>query len=186
MDGESTKIGRREFGALALAGGLFPTAAMAGEAGDFPPPTLEFAFGARVTLARPQELGTRGGGRSRFVPITGGTISGPKLEGVVLPGGGDWQTIGEDGVTAIHARYLLQAKDGTVIDVDNPGVRVATPEVIARLTAGEDLSPSLYYFRTTPRFEVAAGPHDWLRRHVFVCQGARHPDSVELRFFKVS
>ncbi|MES2443214.1 MAG: DUF3237 domain-containing protein [Pseudomonadota bacterium] len=175
---------RREFAALALAAGMLPAAGA--HAADFPPPTLEFAFGATVTLGKPQELGTRGGSRSRFVPITGGKVSGPRLDGVVLPGGGDWQEIGEDGVTLIHARYLLQAADGTAISVDNPGVRVATPAIIARLTAGEDLDPSLYYFRTTPVFAVAPGPHDWLRRSVFVCQGARHPDTVELRIFRVT
>jgi hypothetical protein len=54
-----------------------------------------------------------------------------------------------------------------------------------RLAAGEVVEPSLYYFRTTPRFEVQDGPHQWLADHVFVCRGHRRPDAVELEIFRV-
>jgi hypothetical protein len=56
---------------------------------------------------------------------------------------------------------------------------------MARLSAGEIVEPSLYYFRTTPRFEVQDGPHRWLADHVFVGQGQRRPDVVELEIFRV-
>lgn len=150
-----------------------------------PAPTLTYAFSVRVELAPPVEQGTVEGGRKRFIPITGGTVSGPRLTGTVLPGGGDWQVIMPDGLTHIEARYFLRATDGTVIEVTNPGVRTATPPVIERLAKGEDVDPSLYYFRTTPRFAVAAGPHDWLRRQVFVARGIRRPTHVVIDFYTV-
>ena len=167
--------------ALVGGSGLASEAAGAGVT----PPTLSPAFDVTVTLGPPLELGMVAAGRRRFVPITGGTVSGRGLSGIVLPGGGDWQTIGPDGTTEIHARYAMQASDGTAIEIDNPGVRVASPEVIARLTAGEDLDPALYYFRTSPHFSLAAGKHDWLRRRTFVGVGVRHPSTVELRVFEV-
>lgn len=180
-------MNRRKFAVGALAAGTAPAGALAAGADARPAvPGLDFVFEAVVTLGPPLEMGEADGGRRRFVPITGGRVSGPRLSGVVLPGGGDRQDIGRDGVTAIRARYLLRAADGAVIGVDNPGVRVASPEVITRLTAGEDLDPALYYFRTTPNFDVEpGGPHDWMRRSVFVCQGVRHPATVALRFFRV-
>jgi hypothetical protein len=149
------------------------------------PPALEFVFAAKVTLSAPVEQGVVDGKRTRFIGITGGTVSGPRLEGTVLAGGGDWQSIHPDGLTEINARYSLKANDGTVIAVTNPGVRVAAPEVIARLAAGEDVDPTLYYFRTTPNFQVQPGVHDWLRRHVFVARGIRKPDHVVIEFFAV-
>jgi hypothetical protein len=178
---------RRETTAALLATPLaFASTAAHAAAPEAHAPALEFAFAARVTLGPPLELGTRAGRRSRFVPITGGEVAGPRLTAKVLAGGGDRQEIGDDGVTIIHARYMLQATDGAIIAVDNPGVRVASPEVIARLTAGEDLAPDLYYFRTTPSFEAPLGPHDWLRQSVFVCSGIRHPNDVELRIYRVA
>jgi hypothetical protein len=150
-----------------------------------PPPSLEFAFTVRVEVAAPLEVGDADGGRRRFIAITGGRITGPMLSGEVLPGGGDWQTIEAGGLTRVEARYFLKAADGTVIEVENSGVRVAEPAVIERLARGEDVDPSSYYFRTTPRFLVSAGPHEWLRRSTFVARGIRKPDHVMVDFYVV-
>ena len=151
-----------------------------------PAPTLEYVFSIRATLAPPVELGEVDGKRQRFIAVTGGEVSGPRLTGTVLNGGGDWQKIGSGGLTEVFARYQIRAADGTVIGVTNPGVRTATPEVIDRLARGEDVDPSLYYFRTTPSFDVQAGPHEWLRRHAFVARGIRRPDHVEIDFYVVN
>jgi hypothetical protein len=147
---------------------------------------LDFAFAARVTVAAPLELGTMPQGRRRIVPITGGTVEGPRLEGVVLPGGADWQTIRADGVAELEARYTLRAADGALIGVVNRGLRHGPEEVLKRLAAGESVDPASYYFRTTPVFETAAPAHHWLTRTVFVAEGARHAALVEIRFYAVT
>lgn len=167
--------------AMALAGG---TAAQAGGPAA-PPPTLDYAFTATVQVAAPVEMGQADGGRKRFIAITGGKVDGPKLTGEVLNGGGDWQVIEVGGLARVEAHYFLKASDGTVIEVTNPGVRVASPEVTERLAKGEVVDPSEYYFRTTPSFKVTAGPHDWLRRAVFVARGIRKPDRVVIDFYVV-
>ena len=84
--GKSAPLNRRTFSLFALGVGLMPSVVMA--AGEPAAPTLEFVFEATVTLGTPLELGSSAAARSRFVPITGGTIAGPKLNGVVLAGGG--------------------------------------------------------------------------------------------------
>ncbi len=178
-------ISRRDVAKLSMGTAVGAAAIGLATAATLTVPALTLAFEVTVTLGTPIEMGNVPAGRRRFIPITGGTVAGPRLTGVVLPGGGDWQTIGADGTTEIHARYAMQASDGTVVEIDNPGVRVASPAVIARLTAGEDLDPALYYFRTSPRFSLAAGKHDWLRRHVFVGVGIRHPTTVEVKVYEV-
>lgn len=160
-------------------------AALIGAGPAAPVPTLEFAFTVTAQVAPPIEQGTVDGGRKRFIAITGGSVSGPLLNGAVLPGGGDWQTILPGGLTKVEARYFLKAEDGTVIEVTNPGVRTGSAEVIERLAKGENVDPSAYYFRTTPRFDVAPGKHEWLRRHAFVARGIRRPDKVEIDFYVV-
>ncbi len=150
-----------------------------------PAPTLEYAFTVRAEVAPPVEMGEADGGRKRFIAITGGTVRGPKLNGTVVPGGGDWQVIEQGGLTRVEARYFLKAADGTVIEVTNPGVRVAEPAIIEKLARGEDVDPSAYYFRTTPQFNVKAGPFSWMRRHAFVARGIRRPDHVLIDFYMV-
>ena len=142
-----------------------------------PAPELTYAFSFRVELAPPVELGEMDGGRRRFIAITGGKVYGPRLQGAVLPGGGDWQTIMPGGLTQVEARYFIKASDGTVIEVSNVGVRTAEPQVIERLARGDDVDPSLYYFRTTPQFKVSGDAHAWLGRNMFVARAIRRPGS---------
>lgn len=150
-----------------------------------PSPTLRYAFSARVEVAKPVEQGEIDGGRKRFIPITGGTVSGPRLTGTVLPGGGDWQTILPGGVTRVVARYFLKAADGAVIGLENVGVRVASPEVTERIARGERVDPDSYYFRTTTVFDPPPGPYAWLRTKTFVSRGVRMPDHVSVDFYIV-
>lgn len=181
------KISRREsmvagvVAATAVMGSGSTRAASAG--GD---PTLEFAFELIASLEAPMQLGDTGIGQRRIIGITGGTVKGPMLNGVVLPGGADWQIVRPDGVTDISARYTLQADDGALIYVDAPGIREATPEVIARINAGEIVDPSEYYFRTAPRLETSSEKYAWMNRRLFVCKGVRLPDGVEIRYFVVT
>lgn len=158
---------------------------LAADGPSAPAPTLAYVFTVSASLAPPVEQGEVDTGRKRFIPITGGTVSGPALSGVVLAGGGDWQVILPGGLTSIEARYFLKAADGTVIEVTNPGVRTAAPEIIEKLAKGEPVDPAAYYFRTTPRFSVKAGPYEWLRRKVFVARGIRKPEGVVIDFYTV-
>ena len=147
--------------------------------------SLEPLFQARVTLAPPRELGETPRGRRRIIEITGGSFSGVRLSGRVLPGGADWQVIRSDGVAHLDARYTLETADGALIYVENQGYRHGPREVIERLARGDDIDPALYYMRTTPWFETSDPRYAWLNRIVCVGTGARRAAAVELEFFEV-
>ena len=150
------------------------------------PPGLEFAFRMRLQIGAPLDQGAWDGERRRIMPIAGGTFDGPRFSGTILAGGADWQSVRlTDGVAQIHARYTLRHEDGTLVSVVDRGVRRGPPAVMARLAAGEAVDPSLYYFRTTPRFQVQDGPHRWLAENAFVGRGNRRPDGVELEIFRL-
>ncbi|HSA72065.1 MAG TPA: DUF3237 domain-containing protein [Burkholderiales bacterium] len=146
---------------------------------------LQPLFRAEITLAAPQELGETPQGRRRIIAITGGRFAGERLSGRVLAGGADWQVIRPDGVADLDARYTLETSDGALIYVRNRGYRHGSPETMRRLAAGEAVDPSLYYMRTTPRFETGDARYAWLNRIVCVATGARHTDAVELEVFEV-
>lgn len=48
------------------------------------------------------------------------------------------------------------------------------------------MADDAYYMRTSPRFEVAEGPHDWLAKHVFVGRGEKTPEGNKIHYFMVS
>jgi Protein of unknown function (DUF3237) len=153
---------------------------------DLKIPALELAFRACVTVGIVLDIGVADHLRKRIFPITGGTFSGPRLRGVVLPGGADWQTVNPDGTARIFARYTLKVEDGTLVSVTNPGIRRGPADILQRIATGEAVDPSLYYFRTTPSFEVAEGPHHWLAESIFVCNALRCRDEVTIDFFRLT
>jgi len=146
---------------------------------------LEKLFRAEITLAAPQELGDTPQGRRRIIAITGGRFAGERLSGRVLPGGADWQVIRADGVADLDARYTLETSDGVLIFVRNKGYRHGPAEVLKRLSMGEVVDPSLYYMRTTPRFETGDARYSWLNRIICVATGARRAAAVELDVYEV-
>jgi hypothetical protein len=150
------------------------------------PPGLAFEFRMRLHIGAPLDQGVWDGQRRRIMPIAGGTFEGSRFSGTILPGGADWQSVRvTDGVAQIDARYTLRHDDGTLVSMVDRGVRRGPPEVMARLAAGEVVDSSLYYFRTTPRFQVQDGPHQWLADNVFISRGHRRLDTVELEIFRV-
>jgi len=155
---------------------------------DMPePPGLEFAFEVQVQVADPVVVADLPSGQTRrIIDILGGTVDGPEIQGEVLPGGADWQLIRQsDGFTDIDARYTIRTDDGHLIYVSNIGIRHASPEVMQRLNAGEEVDQSLIYFRAIPKFETEAPGLGWLMKHVFVSAGERYPNGVVIRFWKV-
>jgi len=146
---------------------------------------VEPLFCAEITLAQAQDLGDTPMGRRRIIPITGGTCSGARLSGKVLPGGADWQVIRPDGVAHLDARYSIETADGALVYVRNRGYRHGPPEVMARLARGEAVDPALYYMRTTPWFETGDARYAWLNRIVCVGSGMRLASAVRIDFYAV-
>lgn len=150
-------------------------------------PRLEFAFGVALTLDPPLLLGGPPAGQTAVVHVTGGSFAGPRLRGRVVPGsGGDWARLRADGVLEFDARYLLEEADGTLITLRSLGYRWGPPSVMERLVRGQQVEPSAYYMRVTPRFEVRPGAHDWLGRHVFVGVGRKTPGGNHIDYFAVT
>ncbi len=146
---------------------------------------LDFLFRVGAALGSAIELGTGPRGFRRMVPILSGSFEGPRIKGILRPGGVDWQTTRPDGITEIEAHYSLETDDGAVVRVINRGFRHGPPEVIERLARGEIVDPSEYYFRAAPSFEAPIGRYDWLNRSLFISNGERRSDSVVLRFYEV-
>jgi hypothetical protein len=152
-------------------------------------PQLEFAFRVRLDFPPGPRIRfpVRGGEHRGFVTVAGGAVAGPRLEGEVIAGsGGDWPLFRSDGVVAFDARYLIRAADGTVVQVFNRGYAHAPAEVQARIDRGEPVAATDNYFRLSPIFETAPGPHDWLTRSVFVGYGEKHADHSAFDFFVVT
>ena len=152
-----------------------------------PPPSLEHVCDLAVTIAPPVEVGPTVSGLRRMIPITGGVVRGPRINGRVLPGGADFQLILGEGTQAhLDARYVIELDDGTRVFVQNTALRVASLENSQRIMRGEPVSPDAVYFRCQPRMEAASPAWAWLAESQFVGSGRRAPDGVFLSFYRVA
>jgi hypothetical protein len=143
---------------------------------------LDFAEGPRTRFAPGHKEFTRG-----FVGLLGGEITGPRLTGRVVPNsGGDWPRMWASGLIEFEAHYMLEADDGTPIYIHNRGVAYSSPDVLARIEAGEAVDPAETYCRITPRFEAPTGPHDWLNRTIFVGTAERRGNSTHFDYYVVT
>jgi Protein of unknown function (DUF3237) len=144
-----------------------------------PDPSLSWVYRLEATLGEPLDLGDSAQGRRRIVPLTGGTFTGPELNGSLLAGSSaDWQLVLPDGTALGDIRYTLQTDDGDLLYVQSRGVRHGSAEVLERLARGENVDASEYTFRTATQIETAAPALDWLNKDVFISVGGREAGAV--------
>ena len=153
---------------------------------QLPEPRLTRVYRLEATLGQPLDLGDVAQGHRRIVPQTGGTFTGPELNGKLLPGASaDWQIVLPDGTALGDIRYTLQTDTGELLYVRSRGVRHGSAEVLARLARGEDVDASEYTFRTSTQIETAAPRLDWLNRGIFISVGGRQATGVAYETYLV-
>jgi hypothetical protein len=112
---------------------------------------VEHLFTLAVTTGDNPKSLIRGGpaGTRVIMEVTGGTFSGPRLAGTVVPPGGDWIHARSNRTIHLDVRLLLVTDDGESIYMSYAGI--GTPQ--------EDGSTSI---RTAPTFETGAESYVWL------------------------
>ncbi len=147
---------------------------------------FEHAVDLVVALSPSHEMGLCPTGIRRIIPIVGGKADGPMLQGRILPVGADWQTVSQDGIAELDARYAIETSDGAVIEVVSKGIRHASVDVAARIAAGEAVPASDYYMRTAIRLTTGAVQHEWVNRALFVAKGEKIGSTVKLSVYRVA
>ena len=146
---------------------------------------LEHVCDLVVELSPPHEMGAALAGTRRIIPIVGGSASGARINGRILNVGADWQTVQAGGVAQLDARYGIETDDGAVIEVVSQGIRHASPEVAARIVAGEAVPPSEYYMRTAIRLDSGHPDYAWVARSIYVADGGKVGNTVRLAVWRV-
>ena len=153
---------------------------------DFPPPPgLVPMAQVRCRVDPVQTLGAASLGERRFVPLVGGTVTGPGLQGEIVPGGVDWQIVRDDGTLEIAAHYVVRTPDGGLVEINSNGLRHGPPEVLAALARGEAVPPSAYFFRTLMRFNTGAPAWRHLNKVMGIAVGQRQANEVILDVYQL-
>ena len=143
--------------------------------------TLELTVNSRAS----QVIGKTGSGVRMIAPIAGGNFSGAWLNGKVVPGGADWVLLRDDGVMEIDVRLVLETVESALIYLSYQGRFVASQSVMARLQAGEALSPDEYSLAVTAKLESGHPNFCWLNDAVVVGTGLQSGFSPTYEFFSI-
>lgn len=143
----------------------------------------KYVFTITALIGGVTSAGEIGTGVRRIIPIHGGEVKGPGLDGEGISGkvcafGADFQIIRPNELIELEAKYAFETDDGATVYVENRGIRFGPVELLQKLKRGEPVDPALIYFRTHPRFETGHDKYRWLMQHIFIASAARQADRV--------
>src|SRR2546421_11875810 len=154
---------------------------------QLPDPRFSLTYRLDATVAQPLDLGDSAEGHRRIVALTGGTFTGPELNGTLLPGASaDWQIVLPDGTALGDIRYTLQTDGGDLLYVKSRGLRHGSADVLARLGHGEEVEAGEDPFRTSTEIEAAAPQLDWLNKGIFIGVAGQRPAGVVYETYLVA
>jgi len=132
--------------------------------------TLEHLFSYSASLSEPELIGEVHGGLRVNIYVTGGEVTGSALQGRILPVGGDWLTLREDGTALLDVRATIQSHDAALIEVVYNGIADLGEDGYQRFLDGA--LPESVPIRAAPRFRSAHANYRWLNRLQCVNIGA--------------
>jgi hypothetical protein len=123
----------------------------------------EYLFTMRATLSAPAVIPDGPHGTRVLVPVTGGTVTGPRVNGTLDAGGGDWVTMRTDGTAQLDVRLTIRTDDGAVICM-----------VYGGILGGDGVA------RVAPLFQAAHDDYRWLNGIQAI--GIGHPGKGEVTY----
>ncbi|KAH8658957.1 major facilitator superfamily domain-containing protein [Ilyonectria robusta] len=109
------------------------------------PPTLAYLFRMNLTLSSTINTGAGPAGTRVAIPITGGTLSGPKGNGTVLPVGADFGAFDALGNFNVDSHSVVKMDDGSYIYTHSTGPLISGPTALDRV-----------------KFETGSSKYSWL------------------------
>jgi len=133
--------------------------------------TMEHICSYTATLESPPEMiGPVPEGIRLNAYVTGGEVTGPRIQGKLRAVGADWLTLRSDGVCILDVRGTIETHDGALIYLAYPGVGDLGEGGYEKFLAGE--APETFSIRTAPRLSSSHPDYTWVNRHQYVGVGA--------------
>ena len=126
---------------------------------------------ATAKLKQPLMIGPGPYGVRVYIEVGEGSLTGKRLNGTVLPGGGDWALIGADGWCRIDVRTQFETDDGAAIYAHLYGLIEMNSAVEKAFADSAETSFSDQYFRVTPRLETGDTNYEWINQSIFLGEG---------------
>ena len=131
---------------------------------------VEHLFSAHLDVSAPTYIKDGPEGTKLIVTITGGTITGERINGTIVPNsGGDWVSIGAKGDMRIDVRFTVTTDDGAAIYVSYRGVLVSGGKALCG-----------------PLFETGDERYDWINKVQGIGIGNASSEGVDYEFYALA
>lgn len=135
----------------------------------------ELILTIKADLGENMIIGNINEGLLKVIPILGGTFSGKYINGVLMPGGADWNIKFNDTFSYVSAKYVLKTYDGVYIVIENQGtINKANKNQI---------------IKTATRFQVdKSSKYKWLSDHIYVgsINSTEDKYKIEINIYKLN
>lgn len=132
----------------------------------------EFLFHIHATLNPPFVVPNGPLGTRVIVPVTGGTVVGPKVNATIENLGADWLTMRADGTAQLDVRIVLTTNDGALIYVTYKGI----------MSPDADGKPRIV---TAPLFETGDERYAWLTQIQAIAIGRPGDGVVDYDIYRI-
>jgi Protein of unknown function (DUF3237) len=138
-----------------------------------PPAAIEteHVFDYHAMLKPPVAIGPGPFGNRVFYEAVGGRVSGLRVNGEVLGGGGDWALVGPDGWTRLDVRGQCRTDDGALLYFKYRGLIEPSEAVLRAIAGGEETAFDDQYFRISLEVETGDRRYAWLTQSALVGRG---------------
>lgn len=140
------------------------------------PYQLEHLFSYSAQLHPPEIIGPVAEGIRANFYVASGEVSGPRVQGILRPVGGDWITIRSDGVAILDVRTTIETHEQALIYCCYSGVADFGPEGYQSFARGE--LPLRFPIQAVMRTQTAHPAYQWLNR--LQCLNIGEVDSARL------
>lgn len=131
----------------------------------------EHLFDYTAVLKPPVVIGPGRNGNRLFYEVREGRLSGPKLSGEILTGGGDWALVGEDGWTRVDVRGQCRTDDGAILYLSYTGLIEPTDAFREAVATGSETDFDDQYWRVLIEIETGDERYHWLTHSALVGRG---------------
>jgi hypothetical protein len=132
---------------------------------------VEHVFDYHALLKATVAIGPAQYGTRMFHEVRGGTIRGPRLDGEILSGGGDWALIGTDGWTRLDVRGQCRTSDGALLYLSYRGLIEPSSAFLAAMKTGVETRFEDQYWRVSLEVETADPRYRWLTQTALIGRG---------------
>ena len=133
---------------------------------------VEFLCHIHATLNPPIVVPGGPQGTRVIVRVTGGTVTGPRINGTVEDLGADWLTMRADGTAQLDVRIVINTDDGASISVTYKGI----------MSPDADGKPRII---TSPLFETGDERYAWLTQIQAIAIGAPGQNVVDYDIYRL-